>query len=211
MKGKKKKKKLSVCIKFVLPGFLWANLNSSTFNFKKKKSCFFFLLKFQLICSYVFNFVLILYMYVPLVWCLNFIRICVFLLSKRITVFFDILFTNILLQKSSPLLFSSFPCCFWLNQLRLSFVKSVSSQTAAKHWKKAAAAACLFLRGDGEQSCCQQSVKSTANRSAWILLQQKLRRLRCSRIRDDRAVVNGKEKWGTFLPQKKNSDILRLI
>lgn len=31
-KKKKVKKKLLACIKFVLPGFLWANLNSSTFN-----------------------------------------------------------------------------------------------------------------------------------------------------------------------------------
>ncbi len=105
---KKVKEKLLACIKFVLPGFLWANLNSSTFNLLKKKE-YFFLLKFQLICSYVFNFVLILYMYVPLVWCVDFINLCVSLFSKRITVFLiDFSLISFYIRAPCPFSFETF-------------------------------------------------------------------------------------------------------
>lgn len=74
-----------------------------------KKKSIFFLLKFQLICSYVFNFVLILYMYVPLVWCVDFINLCVFLFSKRVTVFLiDFSLISFYIRPACPFSFAAF-------------------------------------------------------------------------------------------------------
>lgn len=81
-----------VCPPRVFCELIW---NSSTF--KPLKRVFFFLLKVQpymfVCCLFFFILYLILYMYVPLVWCVEFINLyvfcCFFSSSKRVTVFFD--------------------------------------------------------------------------------------------------------------------------
>ncbi|MED6264234.1 hypothetical protein CHARACLAT_012747 [Characodon lateralis] len=100
-------------------------------------------------------------MYVPLVCCLNFIRICVFLLSKRITVFLIYFSLISFYNRATPTPFLLVLLCFYLTSFAFPF-KSVSSQTAAKHLKKPAAA-CLFLRDGDEQDCCQQSRSPDSN------------------------------------------------
>ncbi|KAK5615399.1 hypothetical protein CRENBAI_001813 [Crenichthys baileyi] len=98
-------------------------------------------------------------MYVPLVCCLN-KNLCISLVQKNNSIF-DILFTNILLQQSPSTPFLLVLLCFYLTSFVFPF-KSVSSQTAAKHLKKPAAA-CLFLRDGDEQDCCQQSRSPDSN------------------------------------------------
>lgn len=107
-----------------------------------KKKSIFFLLKFQLICSYVFNFVLILYMYVPLVWCVDFINLCVFLFSKRITVFLiDFSLISFYIRPACPFSFAAF---LFLGKLFLLSLNLLHQTLWPSSWREQQQHICYF-------------------------------------------------------------------